>query len=563
MAISAIAGMGGIGKTELAWQYAHKHWELETYPDAVCWLRAREDLGQQIVSFGREKLGLEISQEWEFPEQVSFCWERLQQSAALVVFDDVQAFSDIKPFLAPVQSRLKVLLTTRSSFGASVQNFEIKVLSVDKALELLRAIVKDQRVDQDLATAKQVCEWLGCLPLGLELVGRYLAKKKDVSIAELWKRLQSKKLFAKVLLAAESGMTALLGVTAAFELSWQDLDQNSQQLAALLSLFALAEIPWSLVEACLSEEDQEDLEDLRDEKLLGASLLTRTDDGMYELHQLLREFFAVKREQMADVDEMKRSFCKVMVREGQKVPQQPTLSVLQAVLPAIPHLKEAATTLNPWLSDDDLITPVTRIAWFNMGQSAFAEAEQWYEQCRAIAEPRLGDDHPDVATSLNNLALLYDSQGRYSDAEPLLLKALDICQRQLGDDHPDVATSLNNLAGLYDSQGRYSDAEPLLLKALDICQRQLGDDHPDVATSLNNLAGLYDSQGRYSDAEPLFLQALAILLEKLEADHPKTQTVWQNFLLFLQKVMQEARLDDLSNDPWVRSLLQQLQDASD
>jgi hypothetical protein len=111
-------------------------------------------------------------------------------------------------------------MTTRlSHMAASVQDFEIKVLAQGAALELLRAIVKDQRIDQDLATAKQVGEWLGYLPLGLELVGRYLAKKKDVSITELWKRLQSKKLFAKALLEAESGMTALLGVTAAFELS--------------------------------------------------------------------------------------------------------------------------------------------------------------------------------------------------------------------------------------------------------------------------------------------------------------------------------------------------------
>jgi hypothetical protein len=123
------------------------------------------------------------------------------------------------------------------------------------------------------------------------------------------------------------------------------LDQKSQQLAALLSLFALAEIPWRLVEACLPEEDEEDLQDLRDEKLLGASLLTRTDEGMYELHQLLREFFAVKREQELKANEMKQAFCKVVVRAGQKLPQQPTLSILQDVLPAIPHLKEAATTL--------------------------------------------------------------------------------------------------------------------------------------------------------------------------------------------------------------------------
>ncbi|WP_130758759.1 tetratricopeptide repeat protein, partial [Microcystis aeruginosa] len=81
---------------------------------------------------------------------------------------------------------------------------------------------------------------------------------------------------------------------------------------------------------------------------------------------------------------------------------------------------------------------------------------------------------------------------------------LDLRKRLLGDNHPDVAASLNNLAGLYKSQGRYTEAEPLYREALDLRKRLLGDNHPDVAASLNNLAGLYKSQGRYTEAEPLY-----------------------------------------------------------
>ncbi|MFP4410547.1 tetratricopeptide repeat protein, partial [Coleofasciculus sp.] len=60
---------------------------------------------------------------------------------------------------------------------------------------------------------------------------------------------------------------------------------------------------------------------------------------------------------------------------------------------------------------------------------------------------RLGLD-TDLATTLNHLAELYRTQGRYDQAEPLYLQALDLRQRNLGDDHADVATSLNNLARL-------------------------------------------------------------------------------------------------------------------
>ena len=82
---------------------------------------------------------------------------------------------------------------------------------------------------------------------------------------------------------------------------------------------------------------------------------------------------------------------------------------------------------------------------------------------------------------------MYTFQGRYSEAEPLHLQALELRKRLLGDNHFDVAQSLNNLAGLYDSQGRYSEAEPLFLQALLIVEISLGKEHPKTKTTRNNL----------------------------------------------------------------------------
>jgi tetratricopeptide (TPR) repeat protein len=57
----------------------------------------------------------------------------------------------------------------------------------------------------------------------------------------------------------------------------------------------------------------------------------------------------------------------------------------------------------------------------------------------------LGDDHPDVATDLNNLAELLREQGKYSEAEPLYRRALEIREAQLGINHPSTATVRENL----------------------------------------------------------------------------------------------------------------------
>lgn len=62
-----------------------------------------------------------------------------------------------------------------------------------------------------------------------------------------------------------------------------------------------------------------------------------------------------------------------------------------------------------------------------------------------------------------------------------------MCDR-FGEDHPDVAASLNNLAGLYESQGRYEQVEPLYLRALQIFLKRLGQDHPNTQTIINNFA---------------------------------------------------------------------------
>ena len=578
VAISAIAGMGGIGKTELAWQYADRQRQTETYRGGICWLEAREELGTQIVLFARSCMKLDVPLDREIQEQVRWCWQNWDVGDVLIVLDDVQDYQDVEPFLPHYEPRFKVLLTTR----LQLQEDRVRLIHLDQlapleAFQLLYEIgLSESLTSADQQIAEDLCEWLGYLPLGIKLVANFLKVEPDLSLQALFEQLKAEKL----------RQDSLMSIEAVFQLSWEKLTIAEQQLSALISVFAIAAFEWRLVEDvvqlcrvepvpqgflkrllswgsrsqeptqwCLLLEPKELKR--RRRRLIELSLLDHVGVGLYQLHPLIREFFAMKREQTSESADFKRSFCKVMAREGQKISRQPTLAVLQAVLPAIPHLKEAATTLTPWLSDDDLIEPTTRIAWFNEGQSAFAEAEQWLEQCRAIAEQRLGDDHPDVATSLDNLANLYCSQGRYPEAEPLFLQALEIGQRQLGDDHPDVATSLNNLALLYNSQGRYAEAEPLFFQALEIWQRQLGDDHPLVATSLNNLAGLYNSQGRYAEAEPLYLQALEIWQRQLGDDHPSVATSLNNLALLYSSQGRYAEAEPLylqALEIWQRQL---------
>ncbi|NEO45275.1 MAG: tetratricopeptide repeat protein [Moorea sp. SIO4A3] len=457
---------------------------------------------------------------------------------------------------------LKELITSRENPEPSIKHIDLDVLSPEVALELLRKLVGKERIDNELNEAEALCEWLGYLPLGLQLVGGYLDLYPRLTIAKVQERLENEKLAVQALLDQKQGqIKPLLGVAAAFELSWNDLPPQAQQLGCRLSLFAPAPFEWSLVESCVIEtedeeewdKEQEALEELRDRVawptanrfLVNRNLLQLSEQQTYRLHQLIREFFQTKLAQLPEGDGYKQRFCQAMVAVAKEIPERPTRDDITAVTPAIPHLKEAATVLTDWLRDEDLILPFVGLGRFYEGQGTYYQAEPWYQQCLEITRNRLGQNHPDVAESLNKLAVIYWYLGRYDEAEPLYKQALEMRTQLLGDDHTDVATSLNNLGLLYWYLGRYDQAEALYQQALEIYQHLLGHYHPSVATSLNNLGLLYKSMRRYDQAEALYQQALEIYQEKLGHHHTDVATSLHNLGLLYKSMRRYDQAEPL------------------
>ncbi|MEB3119981.1 MAG: tetratricopeptide repeat protein [Snowella sp.] len=525
VAISTLTGMPGIGKSELALRYAWKEWPKQTYRGGICWLNiAESDPGLSILSFAQIHLGLTLPDEGELSDRVRFCWQhwlKNEQDQALIIFDDVRHYQQIKAYLpSQAEKRFKVIITTRNeNLSATIQTLHLELLDEEPALALLRSYVTDGRIDQQLGQAKLLYRDLGYLPLALELVARLLKRRKNWTIQSIRERLAEKGLADQSLQKNpnfDAEMTAQNGVKAAFDLSWEALDSHAQQLAMYLSLFALAPFSKSLIDALLSEQDPEDLEEWLTDSLVNLNLVSNLGDDWYELHTLIRVYLWEKLEEFEVKETAKKAYCAVMVNVAKNIKQTLTLEDIAIIEPLIDHLKIAAEEFNQWLEDEDLIWPFVGLGRFYQSQGVYHQVVPYFEQCLTLSEQRLGKNHPTVATALNNLGFLYTSQGKYVKAESIFKQLFNIYRETIGENTIGFSIAVNNLAELYHCQGKYNEIENLHKDALRIKEEELGKESSVTATSLNNLASFYYSQGNYQKAEKNYEKAIEIWLKNAQ-----------------------------------------------
>jgi tetratricopeptide (TPR) repeat protein len=139
-----------------------------------------------------------------------------------------------------------------------------------------------------------------------------------------------------------------------------------------------------------------------------------------------------------------------------------------------------------------------------------------------------GNQNLSVMTANMGIAGYLWSCGRYSEAANLYKKVLAVMEEKLGAKHLDTLTTMDNLALVYESQGCYNKAETLCKQVLPVREEKLGAGHPSTLLTTHNLANVYQSQGRYNKAEVLYKQVLAVWEEKFEAKHPSTLSTRSN-----------------------------------
>ncbi|MCH9651187.1 MAG: serine/threonine-protein kinase [Deltaproteobacteria bacterium] len=200
---------------------------------------------------------------------------------------------------------------------------------------------------------------------------------------------------------------------------------------------------------------------------------------------------------------------------------------------ASPLLEKSLTTRRRLLGEEhpEVAESLDYLGRLRRNTGDWQAAEETIRQALEMRRRVRGDAHPEVAQSLNNLGLLLQRTGRYEEAREPLEEALEI-RRGQGDRPLEVAESLNNLGLLLYRTGQAEMAESLLREAVSVHEGKLGSDHPDLANSLQNLAMVLRQQ-RNGEAEQAVRRVLEIQRSRLGPEHPVVVATLKNLALVL------------------------------
>jgi tetratricopeptide (TPR) repeat protein len=538
----ALHGLGGIGKTRLAIEYAWRH---EGDYSALLFVPAEtpERLAAGLAALaGPDILDLPEKEAREDMVKIAAALKWLDDHPGWhMILDNVdneKAAAAVEELVAKLKCG-DVLITGRTGdFSAAVETFELDVLNVnDAASLLLESTAKRDKTPNDAALAHELARELGGLALALAQTGAYINRQRIgfSRYLNLWreKRETVVSWFDRRLVSYNHDV----GLAATWVTSVEQLTPGGRRLLELLAFFAPEPVPESLLDVAIPGDGQDfDARDARAD-LFAYSLAARVTAAegrsggpAFAIHRLVQEFTRRRLDEAKSKEVLAEALGWVnagFTGNPQDVRSWPTLDPLAPHALALAQRADEAGIPEPtaWL--------MNQIGVLFRAKSRYAEAESLTRRALAIAEKSFGPDHPNVASCLNNLAGLLKDTNRLADAEPLMRRALAIDEKSFGPDHPNVAIRLNNLACLLQDTNRLFEAEPLMRRALAIDEKSFGPDHPNVAIDLNNLASLLQDTNRLSEAEPLYRRALAIDEKSLGPDHPKVANDLNNLATLL------------------------------
>jgi Tfp pilus assembly protein PilF len=530
----AITGLGGVGKTQLATEYAYRNGA--TY-DIVWWVRS-EDPTTLASDYASLAVKLDMPEK-DLTEQrviVEAVKEWLRQHPGwLLIFDNAVDDESVREYI-PRGHAGHIIVTSRNpNWKGIARPLSVDPLPLDEAIQFLL-----NRTDQqDETTAKTLAEELGCLPLALEQASAYM-EMSGSTMAHYLKLFKERQ--RDILQRGKPSTEYPDTIATTWSLSFQNVEHDNPAAAELLRLcafFAPDDIPIKM----LTDGDDELPESLAamvtNDLLLDEALsalrtysLIKVENEKMTIHRLVQ---TVIRHTMDEATFKQWAGIAVHVVNVSFPDESYDVRTWPICAPLLPHASTALSHAEATqFASNKTSRLLNQIGLYLYARAEYAEAKRMYERAIEISKAALGSDHPDVAIWLNNLGGVLQAQGDLAGAKALFERAMAISEAALGPDHRVVATRLNNLGGVLREQGDLDGAKVLYERAIAIGEATLGSDHPDVATWLNNLGLVLQAQGDLAGAKALLERAIAINETTLGPDHPNFAIRLNNLGLVLQ-----------------------------
>jgi tetratricopeptide (TPR) repeat protein len=534
----AIAGLGGVGKTSLAVEYAYRQ---RAAFDVVWWMRA-EVRATLISDFTALAGALNLPEHSQTdPAVVVAAVHRwlAGHDRWLLVFDNVTHPEDVTPLLPPAGGG-QVLVTSRwGAWGEWAKPLRLEVLSREEAVEFLRKRTgtNDERAAVALAAA------LGDLPLALAEAAAYI-EQTQVGLEEYLQLVQDQ---AAELFGLEQPVGAERRVATVWSLSLERVQDEAPAAEVLLHLCAFLapdDIPRSLPRehAALLPEDlgrlARDL--LAYNNVLGAlgrySLASVAPTSL-GLHRLVQ---AVIRARLKDQEGRWARVAVELIdaafpQDSWELARWPTC---QRLFPHLLAVTEHAERLK--VASEVTGGLLNRASRYLRSRGLPHQARPLAERALTLTQRALGPDHPAVGNRHDELGRVLREVGDYQAARTHLERALAIDTTAYGPDDRVVGSRHNELGLLLRVLGDLAGARTQYERALEIGQATAGPDDPEMAARHNNLGFVLRALGDSAGARTHLELALEIGQATLGPNHPNMAAIHNNFGLVLAELGDRA-----------------------